>query len=179
MVDRAALERRLVELRGELDGLEGTKTEVYSRIVGYYRSVRNWNAGKREEYGLRRPYEMPARASAPTETPAAVMTAVQSLPEGRVEGPTLTPRPAEDALLSGDVLVFTRDACPNCSPVANYVLGTGIEATFVDVDREEGLELAREHGILSTPTVLCLDAEGREAFRAFGVKELAARLGGP
>ena len=28
----------------------GTKCEVYSRIVGYYRPLENWNIGKREEF---------------------------------------------------------------------------------------------------------------------------------
>ena len=28
----------------------GAECEVYARIVGYYRSVRNWNKGKKEEY---------------------------------------------------------------------------------------------------------------------------------
>jgi ribonucleoside-triphosphate reductase len=37
----------------------GAEAEVYSRIVGYYRSVRNWNRGKKEEYGLRRPFAQP------------------------------------------------------------------------------------------------------------------------
>ena len=26
------------------------KAEVYSRVVGYYRPVNNWNEGKREEF---------------------------------------------------------------------------------------------------------------------------------
>jgi len=34
----------------------GKSTEVYSRITGYYRPVQHWNAGKRLEYDLRRPY---------------------------------------------------------------------------------------------------------------------------
>jgi ribonucleoside-triphosphate reductase len=34
----------------------GEETEVYSRITGYYRPVRNWNAGKAEEYRMRRLY---------------------------------------------------------------------------------------------------------------------------
>ena len=33
----------------------GQRCEVYSRIVGYFRPVQNWNEGKREEFGLRRP----------------------------------------------------------------------------------------------------------------------------
>jgi ribonucleoside-triphosphate reductase len=28
----------------------GKETEVYSRIVGYYRPIQNWNAGKVEEF---------------------------------------------------------------------------------------------------------------------------------
>lgn len=28
----------------------GSETEVFSRIVGYYRPVKNWNKGKKEEY---------------------------------------------------------------------------------------------------------------------------------
>ena len=28
----------------------GKKTEVYSRVVGYFRPIRNWNAGKKEEF---------------------------------------------------------------------------------------------------------------------------------
>ena len=26
------------------------KTEIYSRVVGYYRPVQDWNRGKREEF---------------------------------------------------------------------------------------------------------------------------------
>jgi len=34
----------------------GERTEVYSRVVGYLRPLRNWNAGKKEEFGLRKTY---------------------------------------------------------------------------------------------------------------------------
>ena len=33
--------------------------EVYSRIVGYVRPVRNWNVGTQQEWKDRRPYEQP------------------------------------------------------------------------------------------------------------------------
>ena len=36
----------------------GEKTEVYSRITGYYRPVQNWNAGKAQEYKNRTEYEV-------------------------------------------------------------------------------------------------------------------------
>jgi anaerobic ribonucleoside-triphosphate reductase len=34
--------------------IKAIRTEVYSRIVGYYRPVQNWNRGKREEFSQRK-----------------------------------------------------------------------------------------------------------------------------
>ena len=34
----------------------GRETEVYSRVAGYHRPVKNWNKGKQEEYKQRRTY---------------------------------------------------------------------------------------------------------------------------
>ena len=36
----------------------GRKTEVYSRITGYYRPVQNWNDGKSEEFKMRKVYNI-------------------------------------------------------------------------------------------------------------------------
>ena len=35
----------------------GAKTEVYSRVCGYFRPVANWNKGKKEEFKDRRYYK--------------------------------------------------------------------------------------------------------------------------
>ena len=34
----------------------GHKTEVYSRVCGYFRPVANWNHGKKEEFKDRKAY---------------------------------------------------------------------------------------------------------------------------
>ncbi len=34
--------------------IKAIRAEVYSRIVGYYRPVQNWNRGKREEFSQRK-----------------------------------------------------------------------------------------------------------------------------
>jgi ribonucleoside-triphosphate reductase len=36
----------------------GQKTEVYSRVCGYFRPIANWNKGKREEFGERKLYSL-------------------------------------------------------------------------------------------------------------------------
>jgi len=44
----------------------GEKTEVYSRVTGYFRPVANWNKGKQAEFSDRKTYDV-------TRTAAAVM----------------------------------------------------------------------------------------------------------
>lgn len=34
--------------------IKAVKAEVYSRVVGYYRPVQDWNRGKQEEFADRR-----------------------------------------------------------------------------------------------------------------------------
>ena len=34
------------------------KTEVYSRIVGYFRPVQNWNIGKKQEFKDRKEFKI-------------------------------------------------------------------------------------------------------------------------
>lgn len=34
----------------------GSKTEVYSRVVGYLRPISNWNKAKRDEFEMRKPF---------------------------------------------------------------------------------------------------------------------------
>ncbi len=45
---------------GEVSNCEicGEETEIYSRITGYYRPVKNWNDGKAKEYKMRKSYDV-------------------------------------------------------------------------------------------------------------------------
>ncbi|HNZ27791.1 MAG TPA: anaerobic ribonucleoside-triphosphate reductase, partial [Spirochaetota bacterium] len=47
------IDDRISLLESKYEEVKGTETEVYTRIVGYHRSVVNWNRGKKEEYGDR------------------------------------------------------------------------------------------------------------------------------
>jgi len=44
----------------ENDVLRKVPCEVYSRIVGYLRPVRNWNAAKRQEFEDRQVFRVPS-----------------------------------------------------------------------------------------------------------------------
>lgn len=42
-----------------LDPSERTRCEIWTRVMGYYRPVSMWNAGKQSEYFDRRPFREP------------------------------------------------------------------------------------------------------------------------
>lgn len=46
----------------------GAETEVYSRVTGYFRPVKNWNRGKREEFKDRKPYSLDVSAKSEPHT---------------------------------------------------------------------------------------------------------------
>lgn len=48
------IDAEIGQVKKELEECKGSNCEVYTRIVGYYRALRNWNAGKREEYKERK-----------------------------------------------------------------------------------------------------------------------------
>ncbi len=52
------IDAELKSAKEALANVKGTETEVYARIVGYYRSVRNWNKGKAEEFKERKTFNV-------------------------------------------------------------------------------------------------------------------------
>ncbi len=61
----------------------GRPTEVYSRVVGYLRPVRQWNVGKQAEFGLRKTFRTPATGEGP-KAAYPYRLPVETLPTGTV-----------------------------------------------------------------------------------------------
>ncbi|MFA6505569.1 MAG: anaerobic ribonucleoside-triphosphate reductase [Treponemataceae bacterium] len=147
------IEKELTAAKVELGKAEGTPTEVYSRIVGYYRSVRNWNRGKREEYAERKLYDV--RCGVPENRKFAKPVDEQ------------TAALAVEANVDGEkVLLFVRAACPACPPAKDAAAKLSVAVELVDADTVAGLERAELLQVFSTPTAILLDAEGKEIKRA-------------
>ncbi len=145
----------------------GSPAEVYSRIVGYYRSVKNWNAGKREEYGERVLFNIGT-------TPAPDDANVHEIDHRATDLRAVDHRAADHRAVSA--LLFSRRTCPNCPPVKK-ALASRLKYSEIDADSVDGLALAARHSICSTPTVLFLDQKGEEIARCSTVKTLIAMLG--
>ena len=58
MTPLESINAEIATLQKQHDEVVGTETEVYSRIVGYYRSSKNWNTGKAEEFEERKVYDV-------------------------------------------------------------------------------------------------------------------------
>lgn len=52
------INKKIAEKKERLKNIKGTETEVYTRIVGYYRPYKNWNNGQKEQYKHRKPYKL-------------------------------------------------------------------------------------------------------------------------
>jgi len=49
---------QIKELEEELENVKGTECEVYSRVVGYFRPVKQWNEGKQAEFYDREEFDL-------------------------------------------------------------------------------------------------------------------------
>lgn len=59
MTRKEEIDVKLDKLRSDLAIVRGSECEVNTRIVGYYRNVKNFNIGKVEEYKERKEYIVP------------------------------------------------------------------------------------------------------------------------
>jgi anaerobic ribonucleoside-triphosphate reductase len=53
------IDTQIAALKKDLETVKGCECEIYQRIVGYMRNVKNWNAGKAEEYKDRKLFVVP------------------------------------------------------------------------------------------------------------------------
>ena len=117
----------------------GAKTEVYSRITGYYRPVQNWNDGKSQEFKDRKVYNI------------GTSRLTHEGPVHAEEGSAC----AQEAPDSGQrMLLFTTKTCPNCK-VADSLLQKAA-LPYEKVDAEENASLAMEYGVRQAPTLVVL-----------------------
>lgn len=163
------VEAEIAQTKEALANAKGRDTEVYARIVGYYRSVRNWNKGKRDEYDQRKQFVYNGE-----NTSANVVKDAPLYKEEveKIEEPVCVCE-------YGDITsfeIFTRKTCPNCPPVKEYMANIALNRVDIDVDTEEGIARAGELGVFAAPTVVFFDANGNEVARAHSVSELAEIL---
>ena len=116
----------------------GADTEVYSRITGYYRPVKNWNAGKTQEFKDRKTYSI-------EEMKSPVSTVKEIKKEEK----------APVVKTDSKVLLFTTKTCPNCSMIKKVLSDRQID--YEVIDAEENVELSKKYNIVAVPTLVTQD----------------------
>ncbi len=123
----------------------GKKTEVYSRITGYYRPVQNWNDGKSQEFQDRKTY-CPEKEG--LDHPVA-----PSEPE---QSDCLDPETVSEYLL------FTTKTCPNCRIIKPQLESAGIPFTVLDAEVHG--TLAQQYGLTSAPSLVVISESGYHVY---------------
>ena len=52
-MEREKIMKEIEQVREQLSATTIHTCEIYSRVVGYYRPVNQWNEGKQDEWGIR------------------------------------------------------------------------------------------------------------------------------
>lgn len=136
----------------------GKEAEVYSRITGYYRPVKNWNEGKIEEYKARKTYDpihsrlKKSHGGSHAEAAAATEHAKNAAEEG-----------------SG-MYLFTTKTCPNCKAAKEFLK----DVDYQIVDAEENEEMSDKYGIMQAPTLVVVkDGQVTKYVNASNIRKFA------
>ena len=139
----------------------GAKTEVYSRITGYYRPVQNWNDGKLQEYANRTEYDI---ANSSLKRPTRSVVTLSNFAED-VEVKVEQPQDIK--------YLFTTKTCPNCKLVKEYLKNV----PYVTIDAEENMELARRYGVMQAPTLVVVNGDSHKKYvNASNIKKYVDQL---
>ncbi|MBE6579652.1 MAG: ribonucleoside triphosphate reductase [Ruminococcaceae bacterium] len=136
----------------------GEKTEVYSRITGYYRPIQNWNDGKAQEYKDRKVYDI------------AGSKLTHQGPLNMEETCACEEAPADNA--NDTVLLFTTATCPNCKIACTLLDKAGV--SYEKLLANEHPDLVEQYGIKQAPTLVVV--QNGEVSKHIGVSDIKKML---
>ena len=123
----------------------GKKTEVYSRITGYYRPVQNWNDGKSAEFADRKVYNI-ENSKFKAKANDCVCEKESVAVSEEMNGPIL----------------FTRNGCPNCKTSKMMLDKAGVK--YEVINAEENPQITIKYGVKKAPTLLVPNGNGVDAY---------------
>ena len=118
------------------------KTEVYSRITGYYRPVQNWNDGKQQEFKDRKVYNI-SDSKLTHEKPEIMSEPVdkqKDIEMNDIKSDTVIPT------------MYTKDHCPRCKGAEQRFRIAGVR--YNEINCTQNMDIARELNIMQTPTII-------------------------
>ena len=116
----------------------GKRTEVYSRITGYYRPIQNWNEGKTQEFADRKEYNIKSSSMK------------ERCPDCNIELPENT-GPKSNFENDG-IYLFGTSTCPNCKMAKIMLEKAHIKYNWINA--QENPDEAIKHRVSSAPTMI-------------------------
>ena len=141
----------------------GHRTEIYSRITGYYRPVQNWNDGKTQEFHDRKTYDIGA----------SVLRHNGPLPEGEAAA-AQTPAEPENTGSAEHNYLFVAATCPNCKLAMALLDKAGVP--YEKLIATDHVELVEQFGVKQAPTLVLARENGFERYK--GVSDIKGWLMG-
>ena len=133
----------------------GRKTEVYSRITGYYRPVQNWNDGKAQEFKDRKTYVI--------ERSCLTHDGVLN-PADHEEAPAAD----EEAR----TLLFVSKTCPNCRMAKAVLDNAGV--AYEEIVADDDVDSVHRYNVTQAPTLVLTGEDGAKSLK--GVSEILGWL---
>ncbi len=135
----------------------GKRTEVYSRITGYYRPVQNWNDGKAEEYRERKTYNIKTSKFDPK-----VDGTINHDCDCGCEHENENHEEANNVSMnsSNEFILFTTPTCPNCKMAEKIFEKKGIKYKTIDATQRQ--DLVEKYNISTAPTLLVETNKGED-----------------
>jgi ribonucleoside-triphosphate reductase len=117
----------------------GKETEVYSRITGYYRPLKNWNAGKQQEFKERKEYDAMGSMDVHTEKSDRILRDEEVQVKSEYNP-------------NKEILLFATKTCPKCKMAEMMLDKAGVQYRIIDA--EENVELTKKYHVTEAPTMI-------------------------
>ncbi|MCC7432221.1 hypothetical protein IT412_01720 [Candidatus Peregrinibacteria bacterium] len=132
-----------------------TKCEIWTRVMGYHRPVSQYNFGKKSEF-YSRVYFNPV-----DQDNQKLIEKYKTIPEENNSAENLK------------LILFTTKACPKCPAVKSLLSENGVNYFGLDDSMLNFMEMAERYKVRSVPTLMALDENGGEIWRASDLSEIS------
>ena len=158
----------------------GERTEVYSRITGYYRPIQNWNDGKTQEYMDRREYNIAASSLKHNGPVQTIKYTAEAENEKFAEKSDITSQKTTGTADKSELpVMYVKDHCPKCKGAEQRLRLANVE--YNEINCSQNMDIARELNIQQTPTIIdpdgtrfVGDSAAAEWMKAHNIKKKAS-----
>ncbi len=163
----------------------GNETEVYARIVGYYRPIKNWNKGKSEEYRHRQVFESEPGETIPLRSAKGEEETSINIKENPSEFEAVVNELFDLSSESGDWKLFTKPNCSQCDQVKEQLAVNDFTVEVFDLQETNNHKLFTQYyrqirnkvnrkpnGEMDLPVLLSTDDDGQVLHWAVGPEEI-------